>query len=74
MAQPDRKFDVSNLTVAERIILVEEIWDSIVVQEESLEITEAQRNVLDRRIESHKDSQESGTSWDELKSELQSEK
>ncbi len=74
MAQPDRKIDVSNLTVAERIILVEEIWDSIVVQEESLEITEAQRNVLDRRIESHQDSQEYGTSWDELKSELQSEK
>ena len=74
MARPDRKLDVSNLTVAERIILVEEIWDSIVEQEESFEITEAQRNELDKRMDSHRDSQESGTSWRVLKSELQSEK
>lgn len=74
MTQPDRKFDVSRLTVAERIILVEEIWDSIVEQEESFEITEAQRNELDKRMESHRDSQESGTSWEVLKSELQPEK
>ena len=74
MAQPDRKIDVSNLTVAERIILVEEIWDSIVAQEESFEVTEAQRKVLDLRLKSHQDSQESGTSWEELKSDLQSEK
>ena len=74
MAQPDRKFDVSSLTVAERIILVEEIWDSIVAQEESYKITQAQKTELDLRIESRKSSPESGTSWEELKSELQSEK
>ena len=56
MAQPDRKFDVSSLTVAERIILVEEIWDSIVAQEESYKITQAQRTELDLRIESRKGS------------------
>ena len=74
MAQPDRKFDVTGLTVAERIILVEEIWDSIAAQEESYKITQAQRTELDLRIESRKGSPESGTSWEELKSELQSEK
>ena len=74
MTQSNGNIDVSSLTIAERIILVEEIWDSIVLQEESLEITEAQRKELDRRIESHQDSQESDTSWEELKSELQSEK
>ena len=74
MTQPDEKFDVSNLTVAERIILVEEIWDSIVAQGESFEITEAQRKELDLRVESREGSQESGTSWEELKSKLHSEK
>ena len=74
MALPDGKIDVNDLTVAERIILVEEIWDSIVAQEESFEVTEAQKKELDRRIKSHNDSEESGTSWEELKSELQSEK
>ena len=74
MSQPDRKFDVSRLTVAERIILVEEIWDSIVAQEESYEITQAQKKELDLRLDSREGSPESRISWEKLKSELQPEK
>ena len=74
MAQHDGKIDVSNLTVAERIVLVEEIWDSILAQQDSLEVTEAQKKELDLRMKSHQDSQGSGTSWEELKSRLHSEK
>jgi len=42
--------DFRYLTVAERIQLVEDIWDSISDADEVLELTDAQRAELDRRL------------------------
>ena len=71
MTQP-QQFDARNLSIAERIILVEEIWDSIVAEQGSLEVTETQRDELDRRLQSLKDSPNTGTSWEDIKHRLQS--
>ena len=50
MAQPVTA-DIKSLSVPERIILVEEIWDSIAAEQESLPITAARcREELDRRL------------------------
>jgi len=43
--------DVLTMPVAERILLVEEIWDSIAAMPEVLSLTDAQREELDRRLE-----------------------
>lgn len=59
--------EIKKLSVAERILLVEEIWDSIVAEQESLEVTEAQQRELDRRLETYKCSPEAGSSWEEVK-------
>jgi putative addiction module component (TIGR02574 family) len=61
---------IMKLSVAERIILVEEIWDSITSELEPLELTEAQRRELDRRLDSYQASPEEGSSWEEVKSRL----
>ncbi|HME73275.1 MAG TPA: addiction module protein [Myxococcota bacterium] len=42
--------DIAELSVAERVQLAEDIWDSIAANPESLPITEAQRLELDRRL------------------------
>jgi putative addiction module component (TIGR02574 family) len=41
---------IDRLTVAERIQLVPEIWDSIAAEVEQHPLTQAQRDELDRRL------------------------
>lgn len=59
--------DVLELSVAERIQLVEDIWDSIGKTSEPTPLTEAQRQELDRRLESHLKNPTSGSTWTEVK-------
>jgi putative addiction module component (TIGR02574 family) len=59
--------EIKKLSVAERIMIVEEIWDSIAADQESLDVTEAQRHELDRRLDAYHSSPEEGSSWDEVK-------
>ena len=56
------------LSVAERIQLVEDIWDSIAELPYSINLTDAQREELDRRLEDHQKNPHDGISWDTLKS------
>jgi len=59
--------EIKKLSVAERIMIVEEIWDSIAADQESLEVTEAQRRELDRRLDAYHSSPKEGSSWGEVK-------
>jgi putative addiction module component (TIGR02574 family) len=49
MTQLSDRLNIEELSVAERIQLVEEVWASIAAEQESVGITEAQREELDRR-------------------------
>ena len=40
------------LSIPDRILLVEEIWDTIAEENLSFELTDAQKRELDRRLES----------------------
>lgn len=61
---------IQQLSVAERIQLVEDIWDSIATAPESLGLTESQRQELDHRLEAHRQSS-AGSSWAEVKARIQ---
>lgn len=63
---------IQQLSIAERIQLVEDIWDSIATTPEALELTIAQRRELDERLESYHQNANIGSSWDEAKARLQS--
>lgn len=62
--------EIKSLSVAERILLVEEIWDSIAAQQEPLELTETQKIELDRRLEAYQASPNDGSSWEDVKNRL----
>lgn len=62
--------DVLNLSIEERIRLVEDIWDSIAEVPESVELTEAQRTELDRRIEARQNNPDAGSPWLEVKARV----
>ncbi|TBR61906.1 addiction module protein [Westiellopsis prolifica IICB1] len=69
-SHPLLKVDISQLSVAERIQLAEDLWDSIVEQQEELSLSEAQQQELDRRLESYKKNPTNGSSWEEVKKRL----
>ena len=62
--------EILQLSVAERIQLVEDIWDSIAVVPEAVSLTEEQKAELDRRLESYRANPKEGISWQELKDKL----
>ena len=61
--------DILNLSSAEKILLVEQIWDSLDTNE--LEMTSAQKEELDRRIALDKSDKMSWHSWNDVQSYLQ---
>ncbi len=63
---------VLELSVEERILFVEEIWDSIAAVPESVPLTEAQRKELDRRLEAYHKNPEAGLLWNEVKARIKS--
>jgi len=62
--------EIRELSVAERVQLAEEIWDSIAAQPELLEVTEAQRAELDRRLQAHEADSSAATPWEEVRGKL----
>ena len=55
---------IDQLSVAQRILLVEEIWDSIAEEEKEIPLTEAQRLDLQRRIAAYEANPKAGSSWE----------
>ena len=42
--------EIARLTVPERILLLEELWDSIISDESSVPVPQSHRDELDRRL------------------------
>jgi putative addiction module component (TIGR02574 family) len=62
--------EIVKLSVAERIELVEDIWDSIAATPDSLPVTDAQRQELDRRLADYRDHPDDVRSWQRVRSSL----
>jgi len=58
------------LSIPDRILLVEEIWDTIAEENEAFELTEAQKRELDRRLEAARANPGQGRTWNEIKAEF----
>lgn len=62
--------EILQLSVAERIQLVEDIWDSVAAFPDDVPLTEAQKTELDRRLQAYRQNPDEGISWEELKAQL----
>ena len=67
---PLLKFDISELSIAERIQLAEDLWDSILEQQEELPLSSAQQQELERRLENYEKNPTNGSSWEDVKKRL----
>ena len=70
MTQSPLPPDIRHLPIPDRMHLVEQIWDSIVEDEKSFELTDAQKKELDRRLAAHRADPNRGTPWDELRKRM----
>jgi len=62
--------EIKQLDITERIILVEEIWDSIAKEQDSLGLSEYEKNILDERLLSLENNSGNLISWDEMKAKI----
>jgi putative addiction module component (TIGR02574 family) len=70
---PLLKVDISQLSVAERIQLAEDLWDSIILTTpDAIMLSDAQTQELDRRLELQRQNPERGSTWEEVKHRLSS--
>jgi putative addiction module component (TIGR02574 family) len=65
-----KSFGIDQLTVAQRILLVEEIWDSILDEAEALPLSDAQKQDLQRRLAAYEADPKAGSSWEDVKKRL----
>ena len=66
-----QSFGLDQLSVAERILLVEELWDSIAADVEQVPLTEAQQEDLQRRMQAYEANPKAGSSWEMVKARVE---
>ena len=57
------KADVLNLSVPERIQLVEDIWDTVAEIPEEVVLTDEQKTEIDRRLDAYHQNPDEGSPW-----------
>jgi len=69
---PDPAFDYRKLSIAERLQLVEDIWDSIAAEADlaTLPLSEEEKALLDERLADLEANPEAGASWPEVRARI----
>ncbi len=65
-----KSLGIERLGIEERLVLVEELWDSIAADSSAVPLTEAQRTELDRRIVEHEANPHDVVPWEEVKTSI----
>ena len=58
--------DALELSIPERIQLVEDIWDTIAVEADSIELNEAEKKIIDDRLDAYHRNPLAGAPWGEV--------
>ena len=66
------KADFLSLSVPERIILVEDIWDSVSEVPDAVILTEEQKTELDRRLDAYHKNPGEGSPWSDVRARIRS--
>ena len=61
---------IDSLTTNEKVVLAQQLWDSVAVNEDSLDVSANQKAELDRRVTEFEIDGNTGTPWDSVKSRI----
>jgi putative addiction module component (TIGR02574 family) len=64
-------FDIGKLSIAERIQLAEDLWDSVAAETGELPLTEAQVAELDRRLAELARDPDGGEPWEAVRGRVE---
>ena len=66
--------DILALSIPERILLVEEIWDTIAAKSEEIDVTDEEKRIIDRRSEAYYRNPNAASSWEDIYKRIVSDK
>lgn len=61
------KEHISQLSTDEKILLVEEIWDSVAAEQENVSIPDFHKEILEERLKTLEEDKKTAKTWDEIK-------
>jgi len=61
---------LQELSASEKILLAEDLWDSVASNEQLIPITEDQKNILDKRLAKYSLDKDSGDSWQNVRNRI----
>lgn len=62
--------EIAQMSVAERIQLAEDIWETLVSAPDTIAFPDTQRTELDRRLQAYRDNPQLGTHWQEVQQRI----
>ena len=66
--------DTLDLSIPERIQLVEDIWDTIAAEANSVELTEEEKKIIDGRLEAYHKNPRIGAPWEDVVNRIKAER
>ncbi len=61
---------IQELSNSEKVTLAQELWDSVIANQQALDITQEQKDELDQRLAQFEMDTESGASWQDVKARI----
>ena len=62
--------EIQKLTVSERIMLAEALWDSLVEEGSDIDLTDEQRKELDLRLSAYEIDGDDGSEWSTVRARI----
>ncbi|BBO18504.1 conserved hypothetical protein [Candidatus Brocadia pituitae] len=66
----DKIPELKKLSNPEKLLLINELWASLSLQEDALPVPESHKKILDERLREHEANPEQGSTWKEVKSRI----
>jgi putative addiction module component (TIGR02574 family) len=70
MSNGPKQFNYSHLSIPERILLAQELWESVHDHAAEIPLTEAERQELERRWAAYETGAVKASTWEEVKQRL----
>lgn len=65
-----KNMKIQELSTSEKVILAQELWDSVILNQQALNVTQDQTKELDKRLAQFEMDGELGLPWELVKSRL----
>ena len=62
--------NLQELSNSKKMLLAEDLWDSVASNEQLFPITEEQKNILDKHLAKYSLDQDSGDSWQNVRNRI----